>query len=62
MDELAREMITLKPADPRRAQIVQDNAAQRSTEAELMPEPAEVCRANQQDCTFRFESREDQRD
>jgi hypothetical protein len=47
MDELAREMITLKPADPRRAQIVQDNAAQRSTEAELMPEPAEVCRANQ---------------
>ena len=47
MDELAREMTTLKPADPRRAQIVRENAAQRSTEAELMPEPAELCRVNQ---------------
>jgi hypothetical protein len=47
MDELAREMTTLKPADPRRVQVVQDHAAQRSTEAELMPEPAEVCQANQ---------------
>jgi hypothetical protein len=47
MYELAREISTLKPANPRGAQVVQDHAAQRCTEAELMPEPAELCRVNQ---------------